>query len=150
MPPDLVQASQTLQGLKAHLQQLHQQASAEKQKKLQRWHDELPMVESYIAAMASTKEIIQKEQKQLKQELANVKEHLERQAAQFKPAAGAASADTAALQQQLAELRERLTTIDGELQQLQPLLAGGCRPEERPLYETKLVVLQVRGTSSDI
>jgi predicted nucleic acid-binding Zn-ribbon protein len=150
MPPDLVQASQTLQGLKAHLQQLHQQASAEKQKKLQRWHDELPMVESYIAAMASTKEIIQREQKQLKQELANVKEHLERQAAQFKPAAGAASADTAALQKQLAELRERLTTIDGELQQLQPLLAGGCRPEERPLYETKLVVLQVRGTSSDI
>jgi hypothetical protein len=54
------------------------------------------------------------------------------------------------LREHLADLQSKLADLDQQLTELVAQLAGGpagqaaVRPEERSIYETKLVVLQVR------
>jgi hypothetical protein len=59
-----------------------------------------------------------------------------------------AGSDVAYLREHLADLQSKLADLDQQLSELVAQLAGGpaaVRPEERSIYETKLVVLQVRG-----
>jgi hypothetical protein len=58
--------------------------------------------------------------------------------------------DVANLREHQADLQSKLADLDTQLTELVAQLAGGpgmqaaVRPEERSIYETKLVVLQVR------
>jgi chromosome segregation ATPase len=138
--------TEVLARCRAQLQQLYAVAQAEEQKKLRRWNDELPMLESFITAMTSTRDIIVREQKQLKADLTNLKAYLDKQAAEAAKQAPsvAVGSNTTALREQLEDLQDKLSRIEEELEILKPLLSNhDLKADERPLYETKLVVLQV-------
>lgn len=131
----------------AELAGLYAEVQAEQAKRLRRWQDDAPALESYITAMTATREILQREAKQLTSEITNLKAFLDKksaaEAAKQDPAL--AGSDVANLRSQLSDLRSKLVELDQQLEELVPLMSGetAVRPEERSIYETKLVVLQV-------
>jgi len=106
------------------------------------------MIETYITALKATKDIIQREQRQMASDITNLKAFLDKQAAE---AAKQAPADSALadsglveLKSQHSELQAKLAELDQELVEVgQQLSSQSCRPEEQSIFETKLVVLQV-------
>jgi hypothetical protein len=118
------------------------------------------MLESYIAALESTRTLIKSEQQRVQKEMAEAAEAVARSRAAATAAAAAAAAAASPgdapgglerqpsvdLATQLAELQGRLRGLDAELEAVRPLVAGagGAREDERAIHETKLVVLEVR------
>eukprot|EP00775_Hariotina_reticulata_P002641 gene2641-2942_t len=141
-------AVSTIRVCQGQLQErLYPTVHAEQQKRLRRWQDEAPMLETYITALKATKDIIQREQKQVASDITNLKAFLDKQAAEAAKQAPAdaalAGSGIAELQSQHSEMQAKLADLDRELAELGQLLSSqSCRPEEQSIYETKLVVLQ--------
>lgn len=101
------------------------------------------MLESYITAMSGTRDIILREQKQITAELTNLKAFMDKQAATSTAVNERFPVGKLTdLQTELSDLISKVQDLDSKLDNLRPVLAE-CRADERAIYETTLVVLQV-------
>lgn len=107
--------------------------------------EDKPALQSRIASLAATQSILKKEKKRLKAEYAQMKAKLRKQAATIDAHRSKypSTAGVEDLQQRLVDIYSKQLSIDSTLRGIRDQLVD-VKPEERQIYETQLVVLQVR------
>jgi predicted hydrolase (HD superfamily) len=138
-----------LSGIKEQSEELYGIIRDEQKQQISRWTDEQVCLESFVLALSSTRDLLKQEKLRIHADLSTLKTNYEKQAALFQKGVDRQDIRTEELevvdlQKQLIELNNRILDVNFELERLDEQLQGLMRPDERPLFETKLLVLTVR------
>ena len=128
------------------LEALHAQ---QQQRKLDRWSDSKPELKQLIAALTQSKDLINED---IRNAEAVVNNSQPIQAAPATPSAAARPGSTshiatltdAQLVSDQASLRDALTRMDRQIVSTQAMLAQTSKEEEREIWQSTLITLQVK------